>query len=247
MRQAGRYLPEYRASRAKAGSFLAMAKNPELACEVTLQPLARFELDAAILFSDILTVPDAMGLGLYFVDGEGPKFERPLRDAASIAKPGPDMETESLRDGAVLYPPRSSRRGPLIGFSGSRGRACNGGAAEQGRARIKARPTTTRRRCTPAGGQYRRGDRLLRRSARRTRREGFDTWGGVLSQRCTANSRALLERIARERSAAKRRAYAVIVVARQPPTSAAGRSGAEGGASTAHRLGDRARTGGRSR
>ena len=83
MRQAGRYLPEYRATRAAAGSFLGMAKHPEIACEVTLQPLRRFPLDAAILFSDILTVPDAMGLGLYFVDGEGPKFERPLRSAAT--------------------------------------------------------------------------------------------------------------------------------------------------------------------
>src|SRR6187399_2258041 len=80
MRQAGRYLPEYRATRGRAGSFLALAKTPELACEVTLQPLARFELDAAILFSDILTIPDAMGLGLRFVEGEGPMFERPLRD-----------------------------------------------------------------------------------------------------------------------------------------------------------------------
>src|SRR5690606_29989948 len=79
MRQAGRYLPEYLEVRRKAGSFLAMAKNPEIACEVTLQPLRRFPLDAAILFSDILTIPDAMGLGLYFADGEGPKFERPVR------------------------------------------------------------------------------------------------------------------------------------------------------------------------
>src|SRR5690606_669330 len=86
MRQAGRYLPEYRATRARAGSFLALAKTPELACEVTLQPLARFDLDAAILFSDILTVPDAMGLGLYFAEGEGPKFERPIRSAAQIAQ-----------------------------------------------------------------------------------------------------------------------------------------------------------------
>ena len=78
MRQAGRYLPEYNATRARAGSFLALAKNPDLATEVTLQPLARFPLDAAILFSDILTVPDAMGLGLYFAEGEGPKFERPV-------------------------------------------------------------------------------------------------------------------------------------------------------------------------
>ena len=86
MRQAGRYLPEYNATRKKAGSFLALAKTPELACEVTLQPLERFALDAAIIFSDILTVPDAMGLGLHFVEGEGPKFERPVRDEADIAR-----------------------------------------------------------------------------------------------------------------------------------------------------------------
>ena len=84
IRQAGRYLPEYRATRERAGSFLALAKSPALACEVTLQPLERFALDAAILFSDILTVPDAMGLGLYFADGEGPRFERPLRDEGAI-------------------------------------------------------------------------------------------------------------------------------------------------------------------
>lgn len=127
MRQAGRYLPEYRATRAQAGSFLAMAKNPELACEVTLQPLRRFPLDAAILFSDILTVPDAMGLGLYFVEGEGPKFERPIRTRADIDRLAvPDMETE-LR--YVMDAVRTIRREldigtgesrvPLIGFSGS--------------------------------------------------------------------------------------------------------------------------------
>ena len=93
MRQAGRYLPEYNATRKKAGSFLALAKTPEYACEVTLQPLERFALDAAILFSDILTVPDAMGLGLYFVEGEGPKFERPLRDERAIdALAVPDLD-----------------------------------------------------------------------------------------------------------------------------------------------------------
>jgi uroporphyrinogen decarboxylase len=122
MRQAGRYLPEYRATRAKAGSFLAMAKNPEIACEVTLQPLERFELDAAILFSDILTIPDAMGLGLYFVDGEGPKFERPLRDAASIARLGvPDMETglRYVMDAVRVIRRELDGRVPLIGFSGS--------------------------------------------------------------------------------------------------------------------------------
>src|SRR5438045_7498222 len=86
MRQAGRYLPEYNATRARAGSFMALARSPELATEVTLQPLARFPLDAAILFSDILTVPDAMGLGLSFAEGEGPRFARPLRDEAQIRR-----------------------------------------------------------------------------------------------------------------------------------------------------------------
>src|SRR5210317_625806 len=84
MRQAGRYLPEYRATRAKAGDFLSLCKNPELACEVNIQPLDRFPLDAAILFSDILTFPDAMGLGLYFTEGEGPRFERPVRDQDAV-------------------------------------------------------------------------------------------------------------------------------------------------------------------
>ena len=86
MRQAGRYLPEYRETRAKAGDFMSLCGNPELACEVTLQPLRRYALDAAILFSDILTVPDAMGLGLYFETGEGPRFERPVRTSADIKK-----------------------------------------------------------------------------------------------------------------------------------------------------------------
>src|SRR5512132_176777 len=101
MRQAGRYLPEYNATRARAGSFLALAKTPALATEVTLQPLARFELDAAILFSDILTIPDAMGLGLYFAEGEGPKFERPLRDEWEIrdlAVPDPGVELRYVVD-----------------------------------------------------------------------------------------------------------------------------------------------------
>ena len=122
MRQAGRYLPEYRATRARAGSFMGLATNPELACEVTLQPLERFDLDAAILFSDILTVPDAMGLGLYFADGEGPKFERPVRTAADIAKLAvPDVAT-SLRyvtDAVSLIRRELAGHVPLIGFSGS--------------------------------------------------------------------------------------------------------------------------------
>src|SRR5688500_13135764 len=121
MRQAGRYLPEYRATRAKAGSFMGLATNPELACEVTLQPLERFPLDAAILFSDILTVPDAMGLGLHFVEGEGPKFERPLRTEADIAALAvPDMEKlRYVFDAVALIRNTLNGRVPLIGFSGS--------------------------------------------------------------------------------------------------------------------------------
>ena len=95
MRQAGRYLAEYRATRARAGNFLALCKTPELACEVTMQPIDRFGFDAAILFSDILTVPDAMGLGLHFVDNEGPAFHHPLRSEEAIRRLGiPDPESE---------------------------------------------------------------------------------------------------------------------------------------------------------
>jgi uroporphyrinogen decarboxylase len=121
MRQAGRYLPEYNATRKKAGSFLALAKTPELACEVTLQPLQRFPLDAAILFSDILTVPDAMGLGLHFVEGEGPRFERPLRDEQQIAQlRAPDLEQlRYVFDAVALIRKELRGRVPLIGFSGS--------------------------------------------------------------------------------------------------------------------------------
>ncbi|MBE0364851.1 uroporphyrinogen decarboxylase [Pseudoalteromonas ulvae UL12] len=122
MRQAGRYLPEYRALRAEAGDFMSLCKNAELACEVTLQPLRRFPLDAAILFSDILTIPDAMGLGLYFETGEGPKFERPILDMRDVVNlPIPDPEQEL---GYVMNAVRTIRRElkgdvPLIGFSGS--------------------------------------------------------------------------------------------------------------------------------
>ncbi|MGA7981126.1 MAG: uroporphyrinogen decarboxylase [Chromatiaceae bacterium] len=122
MRQAGRYLPEYRATRARAGSFMELCKDPELACEVTLQPLERFPLDAAILFSDILTVPDAMGLGLYFAEGEGPHFERPVRDAADVRRLGmPDMEDDLgyVMDAVALIRRSLGGRVPLIGFSGS--------------------------------------------------------------------------------------------------------------------------------
>ena len=121
MRQAGRYLPEYNATRKRAGSFLKLAQTPELACEVTLQPLARFPLDAAILFSDILTVPDAMGLGLHFVEGEGPRFERPLREERDIERlQAPDMEKlRYVFDAVALVRKELHGKVPLIGFSGS--------------------------------------------------------------------------------------------------------------------------------
>ncbi len=122
MRQAGRYLPEYNAARAKAGSFLALAKSPALATEVTLQPLERFALDAAILFSDILTIPDAMGLGLQFAEGEGPRFERPLRDERAIgalAVPDPGAELGYVLDAVRQIRRTLADRVPLIGFAGS--------------------------------------------------------------------------------------------------------------------------------
>ncbi|MDQ2702993.1 MAG: uroporphyrinogen decarboxylase [Pseudomonadota bacterium] len=208
MRQAGRYLPEYRATRARAGSFLAMAKNPELACEVTLQPLRRFPLDAAILFSDILTIPDAMGLGLYFADGEGPKFERPVRDAAAIAKLGvPDMEAE-LR--YVMDAVRTIRRElngdvPLIGFSGSPWTlACymvEGGGSKDF-ARIKAMALNDPKALhallsvnTDAVIAYLSAQRAAGAQALQV----FDTWGGVLSPAMYREfSLPYLVRIARE-------------------------------------------------
>ena len=122
MRQAGRYLPEYNATRRRAGSFLALAKSPDLATEVTLQPVDRYPLDAAILFSDILTVPDAMGLGLYFVEGEGPKFERPIRsesDVAALAAPDPELSLSYVTDAVRSIRKALGNRIPLIGFSGS--------------------------------------------------------------------------------------------------------------------------------
>jgi uroporphyrinogen decarboxylase len=122
MRQAGRYLPEYRATRQQAGDFMALCKNPELACEVTLQPLERYPLDAAILFSDILTIPDAMGLGLYFETGEGPRFRKVVRTEADVqALPVPDPERDLDYVVKAVRTIRSALSGrvPLIGFSGS--------------------------------------------------------------------------------------------------------------------------------
>jgi len=122
MRQAGRYLPEYRAVREKAGDFMSVCGNPELACEVTLQPLRRFKLDAAILFSDILTIPDAMGLGLYFETGEGPKFERPVqteRDIDKLAVPDVAEKLGYVFDAVALIRRELNGDVPLIGFAGS--------------------------------------------------------------------------------------------------------------------------------
>lgn len=122
MRQAGRYLPEYRETRKQAGSFLDLCKTPELACEVTLQPLRRFDLDAAILFSDILTIPDAMNLGLYFSEGEGPKFENPIRSAKDIENigiPDPEQDLGYVMDAVRLIRQELDGKVPLIGFSGS--------------------------------------------------------------------------------------------------------------------------------
>lgn len=192
MRQAGRYLPEYRATRARAGSFLALAKTPELACEVTLQPLDRFELDAAILFSDILTVPDAMGLGLYFAEGEGPKFERPIRTQADVDRLAvPDMAQELgyVMDAVTLIRRELQGRVPLIGFSGSPWTlACymvEGGGSENF-SRIKAMALNEPKALhqllevtTDAVIAY----LAAQRAAGAQALQVFDTWGGVLSPR----------------------------------------------------------------
>jgi uroporphyrinogen decarboxylase len=208
MRQAGRYLPEYRATRKEAGSFLGMAKNPDIACEVTLQPLRRFDLDAAILFSDILTIPDAMGLGLYFVEGEGPKFERTVRSAADAAKLGvPDMETELryVMDAVRVIRRELDGKVPLIGFSGSPWTlACymvEGGGSKDF-ARIKAMalndPDTLHRLLsvnTDAVIAY----LAAQRSAGAQALQVFDTWGGVLSPAMYREfSLPYLQRIAKE-------------------------------------------------
>lgn len=122
MRQAGRYLPEYRKLREQAGSFLDLCQNPELACEATLQPLRRFALDAAILFSDILTIPEAMGLGLHFIPGQGPHFHHPVRSPADIAKlgvPDPEDELRYVTDAVRVIRRELDGSVPLIGFAGS--------------------------------------------------------------------------------------------------------------------------------
>ncbi|AXI83115.1 uroporphyrinogen decarboxylase [Xylella taiwanensis] len=208
MRQAGRYLPEYRAARQRAGSFLNMAKTPDIACEITLQPLRRFPLDAAILFSDILMIPDAMGLELHFIEGEGPRFRKPIRDAASIAQLAvPDMETELryVMDAVRLIRRELGNSVPLIGFSGSPWTlACymiEGGSSKE-YARIKAMAfnapevlhqlldTVTTAVISYLAAQRAAGAQAL---------QVFDTWGGVLSPTMYRTfSLPYLARIARE-------------------------------------------------
>ena len=205
MRQAGRYLPEYCETRRRAGNFLNLCKSPSLACEVTLQPLARYELDAAILFSDILTVPDAMGLGLYFADGEGPKFERPLREEweiRALAAPDPYDHLRYVMDAVVEIRKALDNSVPLIGFSGSPFTlACymiEGGASEDFR-RVKTmlydRPdllhhileVTAESVTSYLNAQIESGAQAVMI---------FDTWGGALSQRAYREfSLAYLQRI----------------------------------------------------
>jgi uroporphyrinogen decarboxylase len=190
MRQAGRYLPEYRATRARAGSFMGLATNPELACEVTLQPLRRFELDAAILFSDILTIPDAMGLGLSFAEGEGPRFAHPVRTRADIdrlAVPDMDGKLRYVMDAVRLIRRELAESVPLIGFSGSPWTlACymvEGGGSDNF-AKVKSLALED-----PAALHQLLGvvtDSVVaylsaQRAAGAQALQVFDTWGGVLS------------------------------------------------------------------
>lgn len=205
MRQAGRYLPEYCETRRRAGNFMNLCKNPRLACEVTLQPLARYDLDAAILFSDILTVPDAMGLGLYFAEGEGPKFERPLREEweiRNLSVPDPGVELRYVIDAVAEIRRALDNSVPLIGFSGSPFTlACymiEGGASEDFRT-IKAllydRPdllhhvldVNARAVTAYLNAQIEAGAQAVMI---------FDTWGGALSNRAyKAFSLAYMQRI----------------------------------------------------
>jgi uroporphyrinogen decarboxylase len=190
MRQAGRYLPEYNQTRARAGSFLDLCKNPDLATEVTLQPLARFRLDAAIVFSDILTIPDAMGLGLYFAEGEGPRLERPLRsewEIRDLSVPDPEAHLSYVLDAVSQVRRALDNELPLIGFSGSPFTlACymiEGGGSrdfQQVKRMLYGRPdllhrildTTAKAVVLYLNAQIRRGAQAVM---------VFDTWGGILS------------------------------------------------------------------
>ncbi len=207
MRQAGRYLPEYRAVREQAGDFKTLCSTPELACEVTLQPLRRFALDAAILFSDILTIPDAMGLGLYFTEGEGPQFRKPVRSAADVDAllvPDPEVELRYVMDAVRLIRRELGGKVPLIGFAGSPWTLATymvegGGSKEFGIVKsmmfdqpkmmhrmldVLARAVTSYLNAQVAAG----AQALMI----------FDTWGGVLSPRdYRAFSLQYMERIVR--------------------------------------------------
>ncbi|HVL77497.1 MAG TPA: uroporphyrinogen decarboxylase [Noviherbaspirillum sp.] len=216
MRQAGRYLPEYCATRKRAGSFLGLAKNPDFATEVTLQPLDRYALDAAILFSDILTVPDAMGLGLYFAEGEGPKFERPLRDEqAVLALKTPEPGSlQYVFDAVTQIRTELGGRVPLIGFSGSPWTlACymvEGGGSDDFR-RVKTmlyqRPDLMHhilKTNAEAVGDYLNAQIEAGAQAVMI----FDTWGGVLAdgiyqQFSLAYMRDVLARLKREHDGAR--------------------------------------------
>ena len=191
MRQAGRYLPEYQETRKRAGGFMALCKSPDLVCEVSLQPLSRFALDAAIVFSDILTVPDAMGLGLRFVEGEGPKFERPLRDEWEIrdlAAPDPDDHLRYVMDGVAEVRRALDNTVPLIGFAGSPFTlACymiEGGASADFRhvkTMLYERPDLLHRiLAVTAGAVVGYLNAQIASGAQAVML--FDTWGGILSQ-----------------------------------------------------------------
>jgi uroporphyrinogen decarboxylase len=183
MRQAGRYLPEYRATRSRAGDFLSLCQNADLACEVTLQPLQRFPLDAAILFSDILTVPDAMGLGLYFEAGEGPRFRKPVQTRATIDDlpiPDPDRDLGYVMQAVRTIRAALNGQVPLIGFSGSPWTLATymveGGSSKDFRAikrMLYAEPELSVTQYLNA--QIRAGTQAV---------QIFDTWGGVLSGPC---------------------------------------------------------------
>jgi uroporphyrinogen decarboxylase len=192
MRQAGRYLPEYRATRARAGSFMELCMNPELACEVTIQPLERFPLDAAILFSDILTVPDAMGLKLRFAEGEGPIFDNPVRSEADVNAlfvPDPEGELKYVMDAVRTIRRELDGRVPLIGFAGSPWTLATymveGGSSKE-YAKVKGmlfdRPdlmhklldTTARAVTAYLNAQIDAGAQAI---------QIFDTWGGMLTPR----------------------------------------------------------------
>ncbi|WP_336368368.1 uroporphyrinogen decarboxylase [Marinobacter sp. C2H3] len=190
MRQAGRYLPEYRATRAQAGDFLSLCKNAELACEVTLQPLARYPLDAAILFSDILTIPDALGLGLYFETGEGPRFRRTIRseaDVAALPTLKADVDLDYVMNAVSTIRGALGGRVPLIGFSGSPWTLATymveGGSSKdfrEAKALMYGQPEVMHRLLAHLADSV--TDYLnsqIRAGAQAV--QIFDTWGGVLS------------------------------------------------------------------